>query len=70
MLDDSSKNFFGDKCKFMGEGGSIPLVNDLEKRFPDAFFLVVGLLGPNSNAHTCNEMLHIPFCKKFVCCLA
>jgi hypothetical protein len=29
MVEESSVNFFGKKAKYLGEGGSIPLVNDL-----------------------------------------
>ena len=63
-------NFFGKEVRCLGEGGSIPLVNDLQTLYPDAQLLVTGILGPNSNAHGPNEMLHIPFTKKFVCCMA
>jgi hypothetical protein len=35
----------------------------LGKRFPDAQFVVTGVLGPHSNAHGPNEFLHIPMGK-------
>jgi hypothetical protein len=44
----------------MGEGGSIPFIGMLGKRFPEAQFLITGVLGPHSNAHGPNEFLHIP----------
>ena len=43
----------------MGEGGSIPFMGMLGERFPEAQFLITGVLGPNSNAHGPNEFLHL-----------
>ena len=42
-----------------GEGGSIPFMGMLGKRFPEAQFVITGLLGPASNAHGPNEFLRI-----------
>jgi len=36
----------------------------LGKHFPDAQFLITGVLGPHSNAHGPNEFLHVPYAKK------
>ena len=44
-----------------GEGGTIPFMNMLGQWFPDAQFLITGVLGPRSNAHGPNEFLHIPY---------
>ena len=55
---------------FFGDGGSIPLINWLEDRYPKASFLVCGVAGPNSNAHGPNENLNIDYTKKFVCSIA
>jgi hypothetical protein len=44
----------------MGEGGSIPFMAMLGEKFPQAQFVVTGVLGPHSNAHGPNEFLHIP----------
>ena len=54
----------------MGEGGTIPFMAMLGQRFPEAQFLVTGLLGPQSNAHGPNEFLHIPAGKKLTSCVA
>ena len=54
----------------MGEGGTIPFMNMLQERFPDAQFVVTGLLGPKSNAHGPNEFLHIPTGKKLTAAMA
>jgi acetylornithine deacetylase/succinyl-diaminopimelate desuccinylase-like protein len=40
------------------------------KYFPEAQFLITGVLGPKSNAHGPNEFLHIPYAKKLTCCVA
>jgi acetylornithine deacetylase/succinyl-diaminopimelate desuccinylase-like protein len=54
----------------MGEGGSIPFMAMLGERFPQAQFLITGVLGPHSNAHGPNEFLHLPTAKKLTCCVA
>ena len=43
----------------MGEGGTIPFMAMLGHRFPDAQFIVTGVLGPASNAHGPNEFLDL-----------
>jgi di/tripeptidase len=48
----------------MGEGGSIPFMAMLGQKFPQAQFVVTGVLGPGSNAHGPNEFLHIPTAKR------
>ncbi|MDA8133746.1 MAG: M20/M25/M40 family metallo-hydrolase [Desulfobacteraceae bacterium] len=55
---------FGNTPCFTGEGGSIPFMNLLCETFPEAKFLVTGVLGPQSNAHGPNEFLHLPYVKK------
>ena len=59
-----SRDYFGGDFAQMGEGGSIPFMAMLGKKFPKAQFVVTGVLGPDSNAHGPNEFLHIPFVKK------
>ena len=66
----TSETFFGKKAAYMGEGGSIPFMDMLGKKFPEAQFLITGVLGPNSNAHGPNEFLHIPTGEKLTCCIA
>lgn len=60
----SARDWFGQPAVFMGEGGSIPLMNLLGGHFPAARFLVTGVLGPGSNAHGPNEFLHMPMAKR------
>ena len=63
-LEQSATAWFGKAAVFIGEGGSIPLMNLLGERFPDARFLVTGVLGPGSNAHGPNEFLHLPMARR------
>ncbi|ADO70705.1 M20 family metallopeptidase [Stigmatella aurantiaca] len=67
---EASLAFFGKPFMAMGEGGTIPFMEMLGKRFPEAQFLITGVLGPNSNAHGPNEFLHIPTGKKLTACVA
>lgn len=66
----ASIDYFGKPAVGMGEGGSIPFMGMLGKKFPQAQFLITGLLGPGSNAHGPNEFLHIPTGKKLTACVA
>ena len=54
----------------MGEGGTIPFMGMLGEKFPQAQFLITGVLGPQSNAHGPNEFLHIPTGKKLTAAVA
>jgi acetylornithine deacetylase/succinyl-diaminopimelate desuccinylase-like protein len=69
-VDRASRTFFGREAAYMGEGGSIPFMGMLGEMFPEAQFLITGVLGPNSNAHGPNEFLHIPTGKRLTCCVA
>ena len=69
-IDTASKEYFGPKSAAMGEGGTIPFMGMLQERFPQAQFMVTGLLGPKSNAHGPNEFLHIPTGKKLTASVA
>ena len=60
----ASETFYGRPALSMGEGGTIPFMAMLGEKFPEAQFVITGVLGPGSNAHGPNEFLHIPFAKK------
>ena len=66
----ASNAFFGKPSMYMGTGGTIPFMGMLGERFPEAQFLVTGLLGPKSNAHGPNEFLHIDTGKRLTSCVA
>lgn len=59
----ASKTFFGRPAMTLGEGGSIPFMGMLGERYPEAQFLITGVLGPHSNAHGPNEFLEIQTAK-------
>lgn len=61
---------FDDIPCYSGEGGSIPFMTLLADKFPEAKFLITGVLGPRSNAHGPNEFLHLPYVKKLTCALS
>ena len=42
----------------------------LGRRYPQAQFLITGVLGPHSNAHGPNEFLDIPTGRKLTACVA
>ncbi|MFP2908425.1 M20 family metallopeptidase [Pyxidicoccus sp. 3LFB2] len=69
-VESASKTFFGQPAMAMGEGGTIPFMGMLGERFPEAQFLITGLLGPGSNAHGPNEFLHVPTGKRLTCAVA
>ena len=55
---------WGRPAAWIGEGGTIPFMNMLGEKFPDAQFMITGVLGPHSNAHGPNEFLHVPTAKR------
>ena len=69
-LNAASKTHFGAPCGYIGQGGTIPLMNMLSKGFPKAQMMVCGVLGPKSNAHGPNEFLHVPYAKKLTAAVA
>jgi acetylornithine deacetylase/succinyl-diaminopimelate desuccinylase-like protein len=60
----SSELAFTAPPAYMGEGGSIPFMAMLGEKFPQAQFVVTGVLGPHSNAHGPNEFLHVPTARR------
>ena len=66
----ASQRQFGRGAAYLGEGGSIPFMGMLGARFPNAQFVITGVLGPGSNAHGPNEFLHVPTGKKVTACVA
>jgi len=73
---ETSRRFFKNsggesrEAMYMGEGGSIPFMCLLGKLFPQAQFLITGVLGPHSNAHGPNEFLHLPYAQKVTMCVS
>ena len=69
-MEEASRAAFGKPAVAMGEGGTIPFMAMLGERFPEAQFLVTGVLGPGSNAHGPNEFLHVPTAERVTMCVA
>ena len=69
-VDAASRVHYGKPVAYNGEGGSIPFMGMLGEKFPQAQFLITGVLGPGSNAHGPNEFLHIPTGKRLTACVA
>ncbi len=69
-LEKGSQGSYGRSVMYMGEGGTIPFMAMLGDYFPQAQFMITGVLGPKSNAHGPNEFLHIPFARKLTTCVA
>jgi len=69
-IDRASRNYFGKAPMAFGEGGTIPFMGMLGEKFPEAQFLITGVLGPGSNAHGPNEFLHIPTGVRLTACVA
>ena len=64
VLDQASRDQWGAPLGYIGQGGTIPLMNQLQEGFPKAQMMVCGVLGPKSNAHGPNEFLHVPYAKR------
>ncbi len=69
-LNAASQNYFGADCGYIGQGGTIPLMNLLSQGFPRAQMMVCGVLGPKSNAHGPNEFLHVPYARRLTAAVA
>jgi len=69
-IESASKTYFGKAPMTFGEGGSIPFMAMLGQRYPQAQFLITGVLGPHSNAHGPNEFLDIKTAKNVTASVA
>ncbi len=69
-LERASTTHFGRPPMSSGVGGSIPFMSMLGERFPEAQFVITGVLGPGSNAHGPNEFLHVPTGVRVTACVA
>ena len=60
----ASSATFGEPSRTFGEGGTIPFMGMLGALFPDAQFVITGVIGPDGNAHGPNEYLHVPTARR------
>jgi len=70
VVDAATNQFYAKSAMMMGEGGTIAFMAKLGKSFPKAQFLITGVLGPKSNAHGPNKVLHVSYAKKLTACVA
>ncbi len=66
----ASQLYFQKPAAYLGEGGTIPFMSMLGNKFPQAQFLITGVLGPNANAHGPNEFLQLSMVKKITSSIA
>jgi len=69
-LDTAAEATFGEPPRSRGEGGSIPFMGMLGRRFPEAQFVITGVAGPGTNAHGPNEYLHLPTARRVTAAVA
>jgi acetylornithine deacetylase/succinyl-diaminopimelate desuccinylase-like protein len=69
-LNGASMAQYGAPLGYIGQGGTIPLMNMLAEGFPSAQMMVCGVLGPKANAHGPNEFLHVPYAKRLTAAVA
>ncbi|MCH8504023.1 MAG: M20 family metallopeptidase [Ectothiorhodospiraceae bacterium] len=69
-LDRASQQCFGAPAMSMGEGGTIPFMAMLGDAYPNAQFVITGVLGPRSNAHGPNEFLHLATARRLTAAMA
>jgi acetylornithine deacetylase/succinyl-diaminopimelate desuccinylase-like protein len=69
-LNAASQAQWGAPLGYIGQGGTIPLMNLLQQGFPKAQMMVCGVLGPKSNAHGPNEFLHLPYARRLTAAVA
>ncbi len=66
----ASTDAFGQPHQLYGEGGTIPFMGMLGDRFPDAQFVITGVLGPETNAHGPNEFLELAYAERLTGAIA
>ena len=69
-LTQASQHHFEKAAGFLGEGVTIPFMSMLGQQYPQAQFVITGVLGPHSNAHGPNEFLHLDYAMRLTCCVA
>ncbi|MGH7324804.1 MAG: M20/M25/M40 family metallo-hydrolase [Candidatus Rokuibacteriota bacterium] len=66
----ASQAYFGKPAVSQGVGGSIPFMSMLGEWFPQAQFLITGVMGPGSNAHGPNEFVDLRMGVRVTACVA
>lgn len=66
ILDQGSKEFFGNEICFKGEGGSIPFITHFQNTYPNCDIICSGVAGYDCNEHGANENLNLDAAKKAI----
>ncbi len=69
-IEEASRTVFSLPAGFTGEGGSIPFLASLGRRYPAVQFVATGVLGPGANAHGIDEMLDLAMMVSVTNCVA
>ena len=69
-LNQASHHHYQKAAGYLGEGVTIPFMSMLGQQYPQAQFVITGVLGPHSNAHGPNEFLHLDYAMRLTCCVA
>jgi acetylornithine deacetylase/succinyl-diaminopimelate desuccinylase-like protein len=69
-LEQASHRHYDKAAAFQAEGVTIPFMSMLGQAYPNAQFVITGVLGPQSNAHGPNEFLHLDYAQRLTCCVA
>lgn len=66
LFNDAADEVFGAKTLASGQGASIGFIPDFEAMFPQTEIILIGVLGPQSNAHSPNESLNIRYTQQLI----
>ncbi len=69
-IESASLRHWGAPSASCGVGGTIPFMGMLGEQMPDAQYLLIGVLGPESNAHGPDEFLHLPTVRRVTATVA
>lgn len=66
LFNEAANEVFGTQTLASGQGASIGFVPDFEAMFPQTEIILIGVLGPQSNAHSPNESLNIRYTQQLI----
>lgn len=70
MINQASKNKFGEPAMSILQGGSVPIISILGNEYKESQIVVTGILGPKTNAHGPNEHLDLTYTLNFTIAMA
>jgi acetylornithine deacetylase/succinyl-diaminopimelate desuccinylase-like protein len=66
ILNEGSKEFFGNEMVYKGDGRSIPFITYFQSKYPDIEVICTGICGVDSVEHGPNENVNLDACKKLI----